>query len=64
MSAQRERRWATKAVAAEYGGYSERTIERWINEKRLPGYKVGRLIRVDLNEIDDLLTGSRVEVES
>lgn len=49
------RRWANKKQAGEYGNYSERTIERWIHEGRLPAYKVGRLIRVDLNELDQLL---------
>lgn len=49
------RRWANKKRAAEYGHYSERTIERWIHEGKLPSYKVGRLIRVDLNELDQLL---------
>lgn len=49
------RRWANLSKAADHAGYTRRTIERWIREGRLPSYKVGRAIRVDLNELDQFI---------
>lgn len=49
------RRWATTQQAGDYAVYTKRTIERWIREGKLPSYKVGRAVRVDLNELDRLL---------
>lgn len=42
--------------AAEYAGVCTRTIRRYISAGRITGYRLGpRLIRVDLNELDDIL---------
>jgi excisionase family DNA binding protein len=50
------RRWAGIGVAADYIQVNERTIRKMIADGRLTGYKSGnRLIRVDLNEIDNVL---------
>lgn len=50
------RRPASIAEAAEHIGTSERTVRRYIADGRLTGYRVGpRLIRVDLDELDNLL---------
>jgi excisionase family DNA binding protein len=50
------RRYASLADAAAYMGVNERTIRRRIADGRLTGYRLGdRLIRVDLNELDEAL---------
>lgn len=53
-----KRHYITIAEAAEYIQVTERTIRRLIADGELTGYRVGkssRLIRVDLNEIDNEL---------
>jgi excisionase family DNA binding protein len=50
------RRYASLSDAAIYLGVNERTIRRQIADGRLTGYRLGdRLIRVDLNELDEAL---------
>ncbi|MCV7176160.1 excisionase family DNA-binding protein [Mycolicibacterium sphagni] len=50
------RRWATLEQSAGYLGVTSRTIRQMIADGRLTGYRNGsRIIRVDLNEIDDKL---------
>ncbi|MEJ7831914.1 MAG: helix-turn-helix domain-containing protein [Nocardioides sp.] len=51
------RRWASQQAAAEYAGVTDRTIRNYIARGELTGYRVGkgRLVRVDLNELDALL---------
>jgi excisionase family DNA binding protein len=49
--------FATLAAAAEVTGVSPRSIRRYIAAGRLKGYRLGpRLIRVDLDELRDLLS--------
>jgi excisionase family DNA binding protein len=51
------RRLAMLPEAAEYGCCSAKTIRRMIASGRLTGYRMGpRLLRVDLSELDNLLT--------
>lgn len=52
------RRYITVAEAAEYLQISDRTVRRLIADGELNGYRMGRsgrVIRVDLNEIDEQL---------
>ncbi len=52
------RRYITVAEAAEYLQISDRTVRRLIADRELTGYRMGRsrrVIRVDLNEIDEQL---------
>lgn len=50
------RRLAPITSAAEYAAVSPKTIRRRIADGSLTGYRLGRrLIRVDLNELDELL---------
>ena len=56
-SSQPEPRRVTVAEAAAYSGMSERTIRRWISERRLPATRMGqRRIEIDLNDLDKLRT--------
>jgi excisionase family DNA binding protein len=52
------RRYITIAEGADYLQISDRTVRRLIADGELTGYRMGRsrrLIRVDLNEIDERL---------
>ncbi|MGE2718509.1 excisionase family DNA-binding protein [Mycolicibacterium celeriflavum] len=52
----RRRRYGSVADAAEYIGVTPRTIRQMIADGRITGYRNGpRLVRVDLNEIDDAM---------
>ncbi len=53
------RRYASLAKAAEYADCNERTLRRHIASGELTGYRLGRVYRVDLNELDAWLTLSR-----
>ncbi|WJG11649.1 excisionase family DNA-binding protein [Gordonia sp. Swx-4] len=46
------RRYATIKESAHYLGVTDRTVRQMIADGRLRGYRNGRLIRLDLNEID------------
>lgn len=50
------RRWLSQQEAADHIGVTDRTIRNYISRGQLTGYRVGRLVRVDLKELDDLLT--------
>jgi excisionase family DNA binding protein len=53
---QASRRLASIQFAAEYAAVADKTIRRRIADGSLTGYRFGaRVIRVDLNEVDDLL---------
>jgi excisionase family DNA binding protein len=49
-------RYASLSDAAEYIGVNEKTVRRRIADGTLIGYRLGgRLLRVDLNEVDQAL---------
>lgn len=50
-------RYVPLSVAAEYVSMTEAGMRKFIAEGRLTGYRLGkRAIRVDLREVEDLLT--------
>ena len=49
------RRYVSTQKAAEYADCSYKTIRRLISNGQITGYRVGRVIRVDLNELDEAL---------
>lgn len=54
------RRYATIKEAAEYAATSDKTVRRWISQGKIMGFRVGtRFLRVDLNEIDSMLSTTR-----
>lgn len=60
---QRTRRYATVKVAAEYAATSTNTVRRWVQQGKVNGFGYGtRFLRVDLNEIDAMLSGHAVKV--
>jgi excisionase family DNA binding protein len=55
--AESRRRYITIPDAAEYLQVTTRTIRQMMADGRLTGYRAGsRLVRVDMNEIDDLMS--------
>lgn len=58
-----ERRYATVKDAAEYASTSTNTVRRWVQQGKINGYGYGtRFLRVDLNDIDTMLSGQAVKV--
>lgn len=56
-TAPQRRRYETLQSAAERLAVDTRTVRRWIAAGRLNAYRTGpRLIRVDIQEVDALLT--------
>ncbi len=56
MRSSTPRRYATLDAAAERLGVSRKTIRRRISDGSLTGYRIGgRLLRVDLDEVDALV---------
>jgi excisionase family DNA binding protein len=49
------RRYVSMAKATEYADCSDKTLRRLIAQGRITGYKLGRVIRIDLNELDEAL---------
>ena len=46
-------RWLSVDEIAEHLGVSRDTIYNWINEKKMPAHKVGKLWKVRTKEVDD-----------
>jgi excisionase family DNA binding protein len=52
-----QRRLVSLNEAGEYADVNPRTIRRRISDGTLTGYRMGpRIVRVDLNELDAILT--------
>ena len=49
------RRLTSIEAAAQYADVSPKTIRRRIADGTVPAYRFGRLLRVDLNELDAAL---------
>jgi excisionase family DNA binding protein len=48
-------RWASLLETAKYLSVAERTVRQMIYDGRLKGYRLGRTVRIDLNEVDDAM---------
>jgi excisionase family DNA binding protein len=48
-------------AAAEYLGASPRFVRRLVAERRVPYVKVGRLVRLTAEDLDDYIAAARVE---
>ena len=58
---QKEIRWLSTAEAARRLGVTPRTLYRFIDEGALPAYKLGRVIRLQLAEVDAFIERARIE---
>ena len=54
-------RWMGTQEAARYLGITPRTLYRFINDGALPAYKMGRVIRLKLTDLDSFIEGARIE---
>lgn len=46
------KRLTSVQAGAEYLDVNPRSIRNWIAQGRIPGYRVGRHVKVDLNDLD------------
>ena len=46
-------KWSTLKEVQEYLGVGRDTILQWIAKRNMPAYKVGRLWKFKLSEVDD-----------
>ena len=56
----RKRRYVSTRATADYLGFTVRTVYTMIGDGRLTGYKIGRRIRIDLNEVDEAMNRARI----
>ena len=55
-------KWSTMKEVQEYLGVGRESIMQWINKRNMPAYKVGRLWKFKLSEVDDWIrSGSAAE---
>ena len=58
-----EKRFVSIKDLATYLGVSEHTVKSWVYQDRLPCKRIGRVIRFDIEEINNILKkkGSKLE---
>ncbi|MDP2212123.1 MAG: helix-turn-helix domain-containing protein [Candidatus Aquicultor sp.] len=52
--------WLSLSEAAEYLGFSEVTLRRWIKAKKIPTYKIGRAYRFKKEDLDRFIEKHRI----
>jgi excisionase family DNA binding protein len=50
--------WVSVEIVAKHLGVTKDSIYRWIDHKRLPAHKIGRLWKFKLSEVDDWVRAS------
>ncbi|MAW72490.1 MAG: DNA-binding protein [Acidimicrobiaceae bacterium] len=53
--------WLSSKDAAEHIGVTRRTLYRFIDEGRIPAYRLGRVIRLKRSDVDAFIDASRVQ---
>jgi excisionase family DNA binding protein len=53
--------WLSTAEAAARLGITPRTLYRFLDEGQLPGYRFGRVIRLQAADVDAFIERSRIE---
>jgi excisionase family DNA binding protein len=53
--------WLSTKAAAERLGVTPRTLYRFIDEGQLPGYRFGRVIRLQQADVDAFIANCRIE---
>ncbi|HYI61903.1 MAG TPA: helix-turn-helix domain-containing protein [Acidimicrobiales bacterium] len=56
-----EPRWLSTAEAAKRLGVTPRTLYRFIDSGQLPAYRLGRVIRLQEQEVDAFIQACRIE---
>lgn len=57
-------KWSTMKEVQEYLGVGRESIMQWINKRNMPAYKVGRLWKFKLSEVDDWIRSGGAAEES
>ena len=57
-------KWSTMKEVQEYLGVGRESIMQWINKRTMPAYKVGRLWKFTLSEVDDWIRSGGAAEES
>ena len=47
--------------AADYLGISKNTLYGWVNMKKIPYYKISRLLKFTLDDLNEWVTEQKVE---
>ena len=55
-----EKRFIGTDEMAEYMDLSVNTIYSWVYSRKIPFFKIGRLVKFDLKEIDNWMIGMKV----
>ena len=55
-----EDRWLSVEDIAQYLGVSKDTIYTWINKKKMPAHKIGRLWKFKKDEVDTWVRDGKV----
>jgi excisionase family DNA binding protein len=53
--------WLSTQDAARRLGVTPRTLYRFIDEGQLPAYRLGRVIRLQLSEVDEFIERCRIQ---
>jgi excisionase family DNA binding protein len=53
--------WLSTAEAANRLGITPRTLYRFLDEGQLPGYRFGRVIRLQASDVEGFIERSRIE---
>ena len=53
--------WLSTQAAAERLGITSRTLYRLIDHGELPGYRIGRVIRLKADDVDAFIEASRIQ---
>ncbi|MBW2321135.1 MAG: helix-turn-helix domain-containing protein [Deltaproteobacteria bacterium] len=54
-----EDRWLSVDEIAEYLGVKRDTIYKWVNRRKMPAHKVGRLLKFRKEEVDSWIKEGR-----
>jgi excisionase family DNA binding protein len=54
--------WVSLNEVAEHLGVAKDSVYRWIDHRRLPAHKIGRLWKFKLSEVDDWVRAGGADV--
>jgi excisionase family DNA binding protein len=57
-------KWSTMKDVQEYLGVGRESIMQWISKRNMPAYKVGRLWKFKLSEVDEWIRSGGAAEES
>jgi len=54
-----EDRWFSVDEIAEHLGIKRDTVYRWVNDRQMPGHKIGRLWKFKVDEVDEWIRSGK-----